>query len=273
MLIDSHVNLHGQAYEADREAVIARARAAGVGIMVTICDRIESAPEVLAIAETHPDIWASVGAHPHNAKDHPGLAAATLMDLARHPRVVGIGETGLDQHYNLSPLEAQIASFRAHIDAARALDLPLIVHTRAADDLMGDILEEEFARGAFRTLMHCYTSGERLARRALDLGAYFSLSGILTFKAAHDVRAVAAALPAERIILETDCPYLAPVPHRGRRNEPAFIADLYAYFCASRGLDRGAGEALVARNFFALFRTIPAPPAMVAAYAPEAGLS
>jgi TatD DNase family protein len=258
MLIDSHVNLHAEAFDPDREAVIARARAAGVGVMITICDAIASVPAVLAIADAHPDIWASVGQHPHNAKQRPGLSAAELIALARHPRVAGIGETGLDLHYNLSPIEQQIASFRAHIEAARRLALPLIVHTRGADELTGDILEQEYSAGPFPLLMHCYTGGERLVRRALALGGYVSLSGIVTFKAAQEVRAVAALIPQERIILETDCPYLAPVPHRGRRNEPAFIAELYRFFCASRGLEAEQGATLIADNFFRLFHTIPA---------------
>lgn len=256
MLIDSHVNLHAEAFDADRAEVIARARTAGVGRMITICDRLSSVPAVLEIADAHEDIWASVGQHPHNAKDAPDVSAADLMALANHSRVCAIGETGLDQHYNLSPIEQQVASLRAHIGAARALDLPLIVHTRESDELIGDVLEEEAGKGAFRILMHCYTSGADLARRALALGAYFSLSGILTFKAAHDVRAVARELPLDRIILETDCPYLAPIPHRGRRNEPAFIPDLYAFFCAERGLGAEQGAGLVADNFFRLFHTI-----------------
>ena len=263
MLIDSHVNLHAEAYDADRDAVIQRARDAGVKLMVTICDRIASVSAVLAIADAHDDIWASVGQHPHNAKERPDLNAGELIDFAKHKRVVGIGETGLDLHYNLSPIEQQVASFRAHIEAARALDLPLIVHTRNADELMGDILEQEHAKGAFRLLMHCYTSGEALALRAAKLGAWFSLSGILTFKAANDVRAVAKLMPNDRIILETDCPYLAPVPHRGRRNEPAYIADLYSYFCQERGLGAEEGAGIIAENFFRLFHTIPK--AMVAA--------
>ncbi len=268
MLIDSHVNLHAEAFAEDRDAVIARARAAGIALMVTICDRIASIPAVLAIADAHDDIWASVGQHPHNAKERPDLTADELVAFARHKRVVGIGETGLDLHYNLSPIDQQVASFRAHIDAARQLQLPLIVHTREADDLTGDILEEEYAKGAFPLLMHCYTSGERLARRALALGASFSFSGILTFKTAHDVRAIAALVPNDRIILETDCPYLAPVPHRGRRNEPAFIADLYAYFCAQKGLAMEEGAGLVADNFFRLFARIPRPANVSAAVSP-----
>jgi TatD DNase family protein len=257
MLIDSHVNLHADAFAEDREDVIARARAAGVERMVTICDRLDHVAAVLKIAEAHEDIWASIGQHPHNAKEAPNLTAEDLVALAGHPRVCAIGETGLDQHYNLSPIDQQVASLRAHIGAARALDLPLIVHTRESDDLTGDVLEQEMEQGAFPVLMHCYTSGENLARRALALGAYFSLSGILTFKAAHDVRAVARELPLDRIILETDCPYLAPVPHRGRRCEPAHIADVYAFFCAERGLEPEQGAAIIADNFFNLFHTIP----------------
>jgi TatD DNase family protein len=253
MLIDSHVNLHAEAFDGDRQDTIARARVAGVTTMLTICDRIENFPCVLAIAEGDRDIWASVGAHPHYAKDHLDLTADILIAHAAHPKVIGIGETGMDQHYGFSTLADQEAVLRAHISAARALDLPLIVHTREADDATASILEDEFGKGPFRILMHCYTSGEGLARRALELGAYFSLSGILTFKTATDVRAVAAILPLDRIILETDCPYLAPPPHRGRRNEPAFLLDLHRYFCSWKGLDEGEGALLLADNFFRLF--------------------
>jgi TatD DNase family protein len=256
MLIDSHVNLHAEAFDEDREAVIVRARAAGVTRMITISDRLTAAPAVLAIADKHDDIWASVGAHPHNAKEAPHVTAEDIIALADHPRVCGIGETGLDRHYNLSPLDQQVASFKAHIEAARRTGLPLIVHTRDADDLMGDLLEEGAGQGTFPLLMHCYTSGAELARRALTLGAYFSLSGILTFKAAHDVRAVAREIPLDRIILETDCPYLAPVPHRGRRCEPAMVADVYKFFCAERSLELDEGAAIIADNFHRLFQTI-----------------
>jgi TatD DNase family protein len=254
MFIDSHVNLHHEAFVQDCEAVIARAREAGVGVMVTICDRIANASAVLAIADAHADIYASVGAHPHYAKDHLDLDARRLTELARgNPKVVGIGETGLDQHYKTSPLEDQIHVFRAHAEAARELGLPLIIHTREADELMGDLLEEECAKGDLRLLMHCYTSGAELARRALALGAFFSFSGILTFKNADDVRVIARETPLDRVILETDCPYLAPVPHRGRRCEPAMVADVYRFFCAERGIDEEEGERLIAENFFRLF--------------------
>lgn len=256
MLIDSHVNLHHQSFAGDRGEVIARARKAGVARMITICDTIASFPDVLAIAQAHGDIFASVGAHPHYAKDHLDLTAARLIELGQHPKVVGIGETGLDRHYNHSPLDAQVAVFRAHAEAARALDKTLIIHTREADEAMATLLEEEAEKGPVRILMHCYTSGLELARRALVLGAYFSFSGIMTFKNAHDVRAVANAIPMDRVIVETDCPYLAPVPHRGQRCEPAHVAEVQAAFCRLRGLDPEQGSALLADNFFRLFPTI-----------------
>jgi TatD DNase family protein len=259
MLIDSHVNLHAPQYDADREAVIARARAAGVGLMVTICDRVSRFEDVHAIAMTHPDIWASVGTHPHEAKENPALDAGLLCDLAARPKVVGIGETGLDFHYDLSPRETQIAMFRVHVEAARRTGLPLIVHTREADEAMAQILEEEHARGPFKLLMHCYTSGPGLARRAAALGAWFSVSGIATFKAAEAVRAVIADMPADRIILETDCPYLAPVPMRGRRNEPAYLPHILAKLAAIRGWSPAEAEARAEDAFFALFDGIPRP--------------
>ena len=259
MLIDSHVNLHAPQYDDDREAVIARARAAGIGLMVTICDRVSRFEAVHAIAMAHPDIWATVGTHPHEAKENPSLDAETLCDLADRPKVVGIGETGLDFHYDLSPREMQQAIFRVHAEAARRTGLPLIVHTREADDAMAEILETEHARGPFKLLMHCYTSGPELARRAAALGAWFSVSGIATFKAADEVRAVIADMPADRIILETDCPYLAPAPMRGRRNEPAYLPHILAKLASIRGWSLAEAEARTEDAFFALFDRIPRP--------------
>lgn len=261
MLIDSHVNLHHASFADDRDAVIARARDAGVARMITICDKIENFPDVIAIAEAHADIYASVGAHPHYAKDHLDLTAERLIELGQHPKVVGVGETGLDQHYKFSPLEDQVQAFRAHAAAARALGKTLIIHTREADEAMGDLLEEEAGRGELRILMHCYTSGARLAERALALGAYISFSGIMTFKNADDVRAIAAMTPLDRVIVETDCPYLAPVPHRGQRCEPAHVADVQRAFLALRGLGAEEGSALLADNFFRLFPHIKRPSA------------
>ncbi|HEY1926250.1 MAG TPA: TatD family hydrolase [Caulobacteraceae bacterium] len=259
MLIDSHVNLHAPQFDADREAVIERARAAGVGMMLTICDRVSRFEAVHAVAMANDDIYATVGTHPHDAKEDPALGAETLARLAEMPKVVGIGETGLDFHYDLSPRPIQIEVFRAHIEAARRTGLPLVVHTREADAVMADILEEEWEKGAFQILMHCYTSGPDLARRVADLGAYFSVSGIATFKAAEEVRAVIADMPAERIIVETDCPYLAPVPMRGRRNEPAYLPHVLAALAMVRGWSVGEAEARTTGAFFDLFDRIPRP--------------
>ncbi|HRD27010.1 MAG TPA: TatD family hydrolase [Caulobacter sp.] len=259
MLIDSHVNLHAPQFAEDRGAVIDRARAAGIALMVNISDRVSTFETTYAVAEANPDIWATVGTHPHEAKENPHLTARDIIDLAARPKVVGIGETGLDFHYDLSPREVQAAVFRQHVIAARETGLPLVVHTREADDVMARILEEEYAAGPFRLLMHCYTSGADLARRAAALGAWFSVSGIATFKAAQDVRDVIADMPAERIIVETDCPYLAPVPMRGRRNEPAFLPHVLAKLAEIRGWTLAEAEQHTEDAFFALFDRIPRP--------------
>jgi TatD DNase family protein len=254
MLFDTHANLHAEQFAADLPAVLARARAAGVTRMVTICDRLDRFAAVKAIAQANDDITCSVGVHPHYAKDFWSLQAATLIEEARDPKVVGIGETGLDQHYGYSDIVLQERSFVEHIHAARETGLALVVHTREADDLTGDILEREFKRGPFRILMHCYTGGARLAERALDLDARFSVSGILSFKGAQDVRDVMGKVPLERIILETDCPYLAPAPHRGRRNEPAYLVDVCRAFAEHRSMTFEEAAELTTRNAIELFR-------------------
>jgi TatD DNase family protein len=259
VLIDSHVNLHAPQFAEDRDAVIARARAAGVGLMVTICDRVSSFPAAREIAHANPDIWCSVGTHPHEAKDFLTLSADELIALAGDERVVGIGETGLDFYYDFSPRDVQAKVFRVHAEAARRTGLPLIVHTRDADDVTAEILEDEWARGPFRLLLHCYTAGEGLLRKGAALGAYFSVSGIATFKAAEDVRAMIRLMPEDRIIVETDCPYLAPVPMRGRRNEPAFVKYVLEKLAEVRGWDAAEADARTADAFFALFDRIPRP--------------
>lgn len=256
MLIDSHVNLHAPQFDEDRDAVIARARAAGVQLMVNISDRVSNFAKVRALAD-QPDIWCTVGTHPHESKEDPDLASGTLVALAADPRVVGIGECGLDFHYDLSPRDIQARVFKAHVAAARETGLPLVVHTREADDVMAEILETAYAEGPFRMLMHCYTSGADLARRAAALGAWFSVSGIATFKAAEDVRDVIREMPADRIIVETDCPYLAPVPHRGRRNEPAYVGHVLAKLAEIRGWSLDEAEARTTDAFFRLFDRIP----------------
>lgn len=259
MLIDSHVNLHAPQFAEDMDAVIDRARAAGVALMVNISDKVSTFDVTYQLAMDHPDIWATVGTHPHEAKENPSLEAADLIRLAERPRVVGIGECGLDFHYDLSPRDVQAAVFRQHCIAARETGLPLVVHTREADDVMGQILEEEHSAGAFRLIMHCYTSGPELARRAAALGAWFSVSGIATFKAAEDVREIIRDMPGDRIIVETDCPYLAPVPMRGRRNEPAFLPHVLAKLAEIRGWSPEEAEQRTEDAFFALFDRIPRP--------------
>ncbi len=254
MLFDTHVNLHAEQFAGDVEDVLARARAAGVTRFVTVCDRLDRYPAVRAIAEANEDITCTVGVHPHYAKDYWSLEAKTLVDEARHSKIVGIGETGLDQHYGYSDIILQERSFVEHIHAARETGLLLVVHTREADDLTGDILEREFKRGPFRILMHCYTSGARLAQRAMDLGASFSVSGILSFKAATDVREVMSKVPLERIVLETDCPYLAPAPYRGRRNEPAYLVDVCRAFADHRSMSFEDAARLTTANAIQLFQ-------------------
>lgn len=260
MLVDSHVNLHGESFAEDLDAVIGRAREAGVKRMLTICCELKDFPAVSAIAERYDDIWCTVGAHPHHAKDRPDITSGELIELAQHPRVVGIGETGLDLHYGYSPEADQVASFRAHVDAARQTGLPLVIHTREADAMMGDILEEEMGKGAFRPLLHCYTSGRELAVRGARLGAYFAASGIVTFKKAEDVRAVFRDIaPPDRIMIETDCPYLAPVPHRGKRNEPSFLPAVADGLASVMGWTREECETRTSDAFFALFDKVPRP--------------
>ena len=227
-MFDTHVNLHGEAFEEDLQDVLSRARESGVERFLAICDRFDNFPEVLAIAQANTDIWCSVGVHPHHAKDFVDLSVNALVEAARDPNVVAIGETGLDFYYGYSEESQQVPSLKRHIEAARQTGLPVILHCRDADELMAQTLEEEFASGEFVPLLHCYTGGLDLAQRALKLGAYVSVSGILSFKSAKDVRAVISEMPMERLILETDCPYLAPVPMRGRRNEPAYLEHVAA---------------------------------------------
>jgi len=257
MIIDSHVNLHHQDFDPDRDEVIARARSAGVGLMVEISDKVSTFEQTHAVALAHPDIWCTVGTHPHYAIENPTLLVGDLATLADRPKVVGIGECGLDFHYDWSPRDVQAAVFRVHCAAARETGLPLVVHTREADSVMSQILQEEMAQGAFKFLMHCYTSGAELAKTAAELGAWFSVSGIATFKAADEVRAIIAEMPAERIIVETDCPYLAPVPMRGRRNEPAYVVHVLERLASIRGWSAEEAEGRTEDAFFALFDRIP----------------
>ncbi|MFT4091962.1 MAG: TatD family hydrolase [Asticcacaulis sp.] len=259
LLIDSHVNLHAPQFDEDRDAVIDRARESGVGLMLNICDRVSNFDACYQLAQDHADIWTTVGTHPHEAKENPELKVEDLLALAERPKVVGIGECGLDFHYDFSPRDIQATVFRIHIIAARESGLPLVVHTREADDLMWDILSDEHSNGEFKLLLHCYTSGAELAQKAADIGAWFSVSGIASFKAAQDVRDIIALMPADKIIVETDCPYLAPVPMRGRRNEPAYVTHVYDKLAEIRGWSREDTINRSNQSFFDLFDRIPRP--------------
>lgn len=256
MLVDSHCHLDFPDFAAEREAVIARARAAGVGAMLTIGTRLDQFAGVLAIAEANDGIWCSVGAHPHEATDHAGLLPEQLAALAAHPKVVGIGETGLDFHYDLSPRDIQQRVFCAHIAASRATGLPLIVHARNADNEIGRIIEVKHPPPG---VLHCFSSGRALAEAALALGFYISISGIVTFKNAEDLRAIVRDVPLDRLLVETDAPYLAPVPYRGKRNEPAYVAATVAAVAALKGVEADELAAATTDNFFRLFRKATRP--------------
>jgi TatD DNase family protein len=256
MLVDSHCHLDFPQLADEREAVLARARAAGVATMLTISTRLDQFAGVRAIAEAEEDIWCSVGAHPHEATDHAGITAAQLTMLTEHPRVIGIGETGLDFYYDHSPHEIQEQVFRAHIAASKLSGLPLIVHARHADIEIATILRQENAR---RGVLHCFSSGRGLAKAALDLGFYISISGIVTFRRADELRAIVQDLPLDRLLVETDAPYLAPVPYRGKRNEPAYVTMTAAVVAALKGIAVEEVAAATTENFFRLFQKARRP--------------
>lgn len=253
MFVDSHVNLHSEKYAEDLAEIITRARAAGVSAMLTISDQLSSTSAITEITEGDPLIWRSVGVHPHHAKDYAELTAQMLIGLAVDEKVVGIGECGLDFYYEYSDRAVQEDVFRAHINASRETGLPLIIHTRDADDITRNLLETEHREGGFVPLLHCYTGGPALAEAALGLGGYISFSGIITFKNASNVRAIAEAAPLDRIIIETDCPYLAPVPMRGRRNEPAYVVHVAEKLAEIKGVSVDEIAQATTDNFFRLF--------------------
>ena len=235
MFIDSHCHLNYKGLVEEQQAVLGRARAAGVDAMLNISTRASEWDAVIGVAEREADVWASVGIHPHEADEHPDVQTATLVERAAHPRVVGIGESGLDYYYDHSDRERQRASFRAHLAAARDTGLPIIVHTRDAEEDTAEILADEMGKGAYPGVIHCFTASADFARKALDLGLYISISGIVTFKNARDLQETARQLPADRLLIETDSPFLAPVPHRGRPCEPAFVADTARFLAELRG--------------------------------------
>jgi TatD DNase family protein len=256
VLVDSHCHLDFPDFEDDVDGLRTRAHTAGIGLMLTISTSLKTFPAVRAIAEKYDDVYCSVGVHPHEAEKEPDTATDQLIKLADNPVVVGIGETGLDYFYEHSPREVQKTVFRAHIAASRSTGLPLIVHTRDADDDTLAILEEEMEQGAFPGLIHCFSAGPDLARRAVDMGLYISFSGILTFKKAQEIRDIAANLPQDRLLVETDAPFLAPMPHRGKRNEPAFTAHTAACLAETRGVSTAQIEAATTANFLTLFNKV-----------------
>jgi TatD DNase family protein len=253
MLIDSHCHLNYPDFTPDYADVIARAESAGVGLMQTICTKIEEFPAVLAVAEANPQIYCSIGVHPHHAGEGEMATTADLLEKSRHPKVIGIGETGLDYYYEHSPREAQRESFRRHIAASQQNKLPVIVHTRDADEDTLAILEETQSQTFFPALIHCFSSSRELAERCLKMGIYISLSGIITFKKAEELRATAKDVPLNRILIETDAPYLAPIPYRGKRNEPAYVKQVAECLAELKGISVEEVAASTTENFFRLF--------------------
>ena len=257
MLVDSHCHLDFPDFASELDAVVARARAAGIGRIVTISTRVKKHAQVLAIAEAFPDVFCSVGTHPHNAQEETDIDAAKLIALSQHPKIVAIGEAGLDYHYDKSPRDLQAKSFREHIAAARATKLPLVIHSRDCDEDMAKTLTDEMGKGAFPAVLHCFTGGRALAMKTIDLGLSISFTGILTFKNSAALRDIAKDLPAERILVETDAPYLAPGPYRGKRNEPSYVVETARVLAETRGVSADEIARQTTENFFRLFNKVP----------------
>jgi TatD DNase family protein len=261
MLIDSHCHLDFPDFASELDAVVARARAQGIGRIVTISTRVKRHGELIAITERFPDVYCSVGTHPHHAQEEPDIGTDELVERTRHPKVVAIGEAGLDYHYHHSPRDLQEKSFRAHIAAARQTGLPLVIHAREADADIAQILAEETGKGAFPAVLHCFTGGRDLAMAAINLGLSISFTGILTFKNSQNLRDIAKELPADRILVETDAPYLAPGRYRGKRNEPAFVVETAKVLAEVRGVSPVEIARQTTENFFRLFSKVPRPAA------------
>lgn len=259
MLIDSHCHLDFPDLSVEVEAVLARAQAEGVGRFITISTRVKRFAQIRDLIDRFEPVYGSVGTHCHHAAEEDDIPLETLIELAAHPKIVAIGEAGLDYHYDFSPREVQERGFRKHIAAARQTGLPLVIHAREADQDVGDILEDEMGKGAFSAVLHCFSSGAELARRGLDLGCYISFSGILTFKKSEELRAIAKATPPERLLVETDAPYLAPQPWRGKRNEPAYVAHTAKILGETIGLDAAAIARQTSENALRLFSKMPRP--------------
>src|SRR6266436_5000709 len=263
-LVDSHCHLDFPDFAGELDAVVTRAQAAGIARIVTISTRVKRHAEVLAIAERFADVYCSVGTHPHHAHEELDIAVDELIGRTRHSKVVALGEAGLDYHYDSSPRAAQEQGLRNHISAARATGLPLVIHSRDADEDMARILEQETGKGAFPAVLHCFTGGRDLAQRAIALGLFISFTGIVTFKKSDELRAIAGALPADRFLVETDAPYLAPGRHRGKRNEPAFVVETAKVLAEVRGVSFEEIARQTTENFFRLFAKVPRPAAAAA---------
>lgn len=261
MLIDSHCHLDFPDFAEERAVIVARAQAVGVGRMVTISTRVKRFQQILEIAENFDDVYCSVGTHPHNAAEELDVTADELVRLAAHPKVVAIGEAGLDYFYDKAPRDAQAQGFRTHIAAARQTGLPLVIHSRDADDDMAAILEDETGKGAFPFILHCFSSGRRLAEIGVALGGYVSFSGILTFKNSAELRTIAADVPRDRLLVETDAPYLAPIPFRGKRNEPALVVNTARVLAETIGVSEAEIAAITTDNCLRLFSRMPPLPA------------
>jgi TatD DNase family protein len=257
MLVDSHCHLDFPDFAAERDAIVSRAREQGIVRLVTISTKVHKFADIRSVAETYDDVFCSIGTHPHYADKEPEITTADLVKLTNHPKVVAIGEAGLDYFRNNSSVEGQEQGFRRHIAAARETGLPLVIHSREADDDMARILEEESAKGAFPFVLHCFTGGPDLAKRGVALGGYVSFSGVITFKKSEALRAVAADVPADRILVETDAPYLAPEPFRGKRNEPAYVTNTARALGEARKIDFETISKQTTENFFRLFSKVP----------------
>ena len=262
MLVDSHCHLDFPDFAADLDGIVARAAAAGIGRMVTISTRVKRLGELIAIAERFPNVYCSVGTHPHHADEEDGIPPDRLIALTQHPKVVALGEAGLDYFYDNGSPDAQARGFRSHIAAARATGLPLVIHARDADADCQRILEDEVGKGAFPAVLHCYTGGRELAMRAIELGLHVSFTGILTFKKSQALRDLAAELPADRIMVETDAPYLAPGKFRGKRNEPSYVGEIAKVLAETRGVSLDEISRQTTQNFFRLFSKVPPAEAM-----------
>jgi TatD DNase family protein len=261
LIVDSHCHLDYEGLTEHLPDVLQRARAAGVGLVLSISSRVKHASRVIAIAEAHENVFCTVGTHPHNAHEELNVPVAELVRLSQHPKVVGLGEAGLDYFYDNSPREAQMQGFRTHITAARETGLPLVIHTRDAEEDTARVLEEEMARGRFKAVLHCFTGQQWLAEKGVELGLFVSFSGILTYKTAENLRVTARALPEDCLLVETDAPFLSPIPHRGKSNEPAFVVKTLETLAETRGVSRDHMAAATSANFFRLFDKVAMPSA------------